>query len=489
MTAAAASGPAPNSALTNWFDSLFLPGGNPDALDRQAEQHRQLRDAFTRHAADLTDLVQALSVDGGWSGRTADAFHHDSDDMLQRLNALAHSHELAAQGLAAQAQQKRDQQATAELLQVTLVLAVGGVALVAFAPAAAGFLGADAVVAATAGEGAEAVAESNAVLRALSQIGARVAAAADLASSFVEQLFGDALAALSDLVAQAGITRSAWQSMRLLTLLSVTGRGLAKSGNTFFQDGVHWSNVLPALVSGFDLTKWTTSDWANVLLISAAGPFIAASPLAETVAGLTLPAPLATVVGLPEGVVAGTTIGAAVDGAWWNGGFTAVGAMGVNGEPIDSPQVWSSTATSTALGTGAGMAAQTFTNWRDVQAETAGLDATKFWRSLIALPADVGIAAGTAAPPPSKPMPAPPPEEPPAPQQFQPQFSGGKKVKVKPGESLSEIAQRDLGDANLWPALQTANPDPVDGHPDLIHPDDEIVVPLLPAPEERQRRH
>jgi hypothetical protein len=374
----------------------------------------------------------------------------------------------------------------AELLKVTLVLAVGGVALVAFAPAAAGFLGADAVVAATAGEGAETVAESNAVLRALSQIGARVAAAADLAASFVEQLFGESL---SYLVAQTGITRSAWQSMRLLTLLSVTGRGLAKSGNTFFQDGVHWSNVLPALVSGFDLTKWTASDWANVLLISAAGPFIAASPLAETVAGLTLPAPLATVVGLPEGVVAGTTIGAAVDGAWWNGGFTAVGALGVNGEPIDSPQVWSSTSTSTALGTGAGMAAQTFTNWRDVQAETAGLDATKFWRSLIALPADVGIAAGTAAPPPSNPVPAPPPEEPPTPQQFQPKFSGGKKVKVKPGESLSEIAERDLGDANLWPALQKANPEPVDGHPDLIHPGDEIVEPLLPAPEERRRRH
>jgi nucleoid-associated protein YgaU len=101
----------------------------------------------------------------------------------------------------------------------------------------------------------------------------------------------------------------------------------------------------------------------------------------------------------------------------------------------------------------------------------------------------VGIAAGTAAPPPSNPVPAPPPEEPPTPQQFQPKFSGGKKVKVKPGESLSEIAERDLGDANLWPALQKANPEPVDGHPDLIHPGDEIVEPLLPAPEERRRRH
>src|SRR5882757_10494506 len=152
MTAAAASGPAPNSALTNWFDSLFLPGGNPDALDRQAEQHRQLRDAFTRHAADLTTLVQALSVDGGWSGRTADAFHDDSTDALNRLNALAHSHELAAQGLAVQAQQKRDQQATAEMLQVMLVLAVGAAALVAFAPAAVGLLGADVLATATVGE-------------------------------------------------------------------------------------------------------------------------------------------------------------------------------------------------------------------------------------------------------------------------------------------------------------------------------------------------
>jgi hypothetical protein len=48
---------------------------------------------------------------------------------------------------------------------------------------------------------------------------------------------------------------------------------------------------------------------------------------------------------------------------------------------------------------------------------------------------------------------------------------------VQPGETLPEIAERDLGDANLGPALQQANPGP-------IQPGEEIVEPLLP---ERER--
>jgi nucleoid-associated protein YgaU len=307
-----------------------------------------------------------------------------------------------------------------------------------------------------------------------------MAAAADLVASYVERLFGDALDGLAELVAKTGIKRSGWESMRMYALITILGRGSAKAGSEFVQNGAHWSDILPALADGFDATKWTASDWANLLLITAAGPFIATSPVAEAVAGLTLPAPLAAAVGLPAGVVAGPTLGAAADGAFWNGAMTAVGAIGVNGEPADSADVWSSTATSTALGGAAGMAARTYTNWRGATSETAGMDATTFWRTLIAFPADVGIAAGTATPPPGNPTPVPEPVEPSAPPRFQPKVVGGKKVTVQPGESLSEIAERDLGDANRWPALQKANPDPVDGHPDLIHPGDEIVEPLLP---------
>jgi len=491
MTTPGAANPAPNSAFGDWFDSLLDPGGNPDALDRQTRQHRQLRDDLTEHAAELSTLRQALTTAGGWSGRTAGSFQADAAHAIERLNVLAHSHDLAATAVAAQAQQKRQQQATAELLATTLVLAAGAMAVVAFAPAAVGVLGADvlaadAVAATTAGEGVEAAAESNALMRALSQVGARMAAIVDAGASFVERLFGDALDALSQLVARSGITRSAWESTRLSTLMAVTGRGLAKAGSTWVHAGEHWSDVLPALVSGFDLASWTASDWVNTALIIAVGPIAAASPLADVVAGLTIPAPLAAAVRLPAGLVAGRTLGAAVDGAWWNGGLTAVGAFGVNGAPLDSPDAIGATSTSTALGTGAGLAAQTVANARS-STGAAGLDGTKLWRLIIAFPADIGIGAGTPTSTAETVTPPTVSAEPPTTQRFRPEFVGGKKMKVEPGESLSEIAERDLGDGNLWSALQKVNPEVVDGHPDLIRPGDELVEPSLPAPPPRKR--
>ena len=54
--------------------------------------------------------------------------------------------------------------------------------------------------------------------------------------------------------------------------------------------------------------------------------------------------------------------------------------------------------------------------------------------------------------------------------------TGAKTVTVKPGDSLSKIAQRELGDANKWHAIYEANKDTIK-NPDLIHPGDVLTIP------------
>src|SRR5882724_679503 len=147
MVADADTGPAPNGAVGDWLASLLFPGGNPDALERQAQQYQQLRDLLTGHRKGLTDQVDALHTAGGWSGPAADAFKQDATDIGTSLDELAHSYDLAARALGAQADQKRQQQGLADALWVTIGLTVLAGGLVFLAPAAAG--------AAVAVEGAE----------------------------------------------------------------------------------------------------------------------------------------------------------------------------------------------------------------------------------------------------------------------------------------------------------------------------------------------
>ncbi|MEP9385542.1 LysM peptidoglycan-binding domain-containing protein [Nocardioides cheoyonin] len=55
---------------------------------------------------------------------------------------------------------------------------------------------------------------------------------------------------------------------------------------------------------------------------------------------------------------------------------------------------------------------------------------------------------------------------------------------VEPGDSLSLIAQQDLGDANQWPALYEANKEVVGDNPDLIYPGQVLVIPgASPTPQ------
>ena len=63
-------------------------------------------------------------------------------------------------------------------------------------------------------------------------------------------------------------------------------------------------------------------------------------------------------------------------------------------------------------------------------------------------------------------------------------FTGGKAAssgeartyEVKPGDSLSKIAQRFYGNGNLWPRIHEANKDQI-RDPDLIHPGQKLTIP------------
>ena len=49
---------------------------------------------------------------------------------------------------------------------------------------------------------------------------------------------------------------------------------------------------------------------------------------------------------------------------------------------------------------------------------------------------------------------------------------------VKSGDTLSDIAQIEMGDAKRWPGLYEANKDAVGKNPDLIHPGLELKIPV-----------
>lgn len=48
---------------------------------------------------------------------------------------------------------------------------------------------------------------------------------------------------------------------------------------------------------------------------------------------------------------------------------------------------------------------------------------------------------------------------------------------VKRGDSLSKIAQEQLGDASRWPEIAQIN---AISNPDLIHPGQQLRLPVLP---------
>lgn len=49
---------------------------------------------------------------------------------------------------------------------------------------------------------------------------------------------------------------------------------------------------------------------------------------------------------------------------------------------------------------------------------------------------------------------------------------------VKSGDTLSGIAESEMGDAKRWPELYAANKDAVGKNPDMIHPGLELTIPV-----------
>ena len=54
--------------------------------------------------------------------------------------------------------------------------------------------------------------------------------------------------------------------------------------------------------------------------------------------------------------------------------------------------------------------------------------------------------------------------------------SAARTYTVKAGDSLSKIAQRELGDASKWHSIYDANRDKI-SNPDLIHPGQVLTMP------------
>ena len=54
---------------------------------------------------------------------------------------------------------------------------------------------------------------------------------------------------------------------------------------------------------------------------------------------------------------------------------------------------------------------------------------------------------------------------------------GGSYYTVRPGDSLSAIAQRELGDASRWSEIYELNQDTIGGNPNLIQPGQELELP------------
>ena len=57
------------------------------------------------------------------------------------------------------------------------------------------------------------------------------------------------------------------------------------------------------------------------------------------------------------------------------------------------------------------------------------------------------------------------------------QSATAKTYTVKSGDTLSDIAQSEMGDANRWRELYAANKEAVGDNPDMIHPGLELKIP------------
>jgi nucleoid-associated protein YgaU len=485
--------PEHSNAIADWGASLFFPGGNSERLDDGSRHYADLRRIVTDYSAGLAAHVKQLSGVGGWSGQAATAFYNDQAELIQHLSSLAESYDHASRGLADQARQKQQQQYQAEALWVmvglftvvagTIVLApaaavaAGGAAVAEGAAAAGGTVagatdvGLTGVVASTTQDAAAAATEGS----------AEAVTAAEAATGPVQAALGDAFESLRAAAGWVvrGNRAQLISGMKLSAAVTVGPRAFDKARVSLAERGWKPSGILPALWDGVNPLKWSAVDLSNVLLGTAAAPAIAFSPFARLAARLPVPV-LAS--GLADmSLPAGIFFGELVDGGIVNGGLTGLGSFGLNGEPLTSKDAWGGVATSTATGGWAGHLAGKLAVTHPIEGLIMGRDAAKFRRTLIALPADLSIAAGTASQPARRLALSAPEADPPAAGSFQPRFVGGVRVTVQPGDTLWGIAGNHLQDPAKWPLLvQHVNPKPA-AHPRQLRPGDTVEIPVMLA--------
>lgn len=490
--------PQPNSSLVDWWDSVLNPGGNLEALHHEAQRNDRLREAFSPVAGRLGVYLATLAADpsdggAGWRGATHDAYVAKLTPFLSTFHDHTQAYGQAGNAHDDQARQKQEQQQHAELAKDMLIFLAAMVGITVLAsPVGAGLVAAvaetlDGVAAGMTGASVATEEAAATGLTRLVQLGMRLLATAEADAALVLRTMAGANRLLAQLLeaGSSGLTRlglttaDGLKSIGLVGLVTVPARMIEK------------------VAQGENPLDWTATDVANTAFIMGLGPVLSLKLVAGGVEGLlagaSIPAPLATALTFgaskAPGLTAAGLLGSAAEGGFWNGAATAIGAFGINGQPLDDGRSWAQVAMSTVAGYAAGVGGSfvidKFPGLQDRKVMGAPSDVVA--RLGLAFPADLAIAFGTADRPGTPAVPPPnAPAQPEPTADFSPKLVGGKKVRVQPGESLSEIAERDLGDASRWPALQQANPEPVDGHPDLVHPGDEIVEPLLPTPEQRR---
>jgi hypothetical protein len=494
--------PQPNSSFGDWWNSVLDPGGNLEALRREAQRNDQLRQALRPVADRLREHLALLGADpgaaaggGGWRGATHDAYVAKLTPLLKVFEDHTQAYGLAHDAHVDQAQQKENQQRQAEMAKLALIFLAGMVGITLLAsPVGAAVLGgvAETIEGVAAGmTGATVATEETAAtgLARLLQFGMRFLAMAEADAAAVlrtvasaDRLLAQLLETVSGGLGKLGLTTvDGLKSMGLIGLVTVPARMVEKA------------------LAGENPLNWTATDVANTAFIVGLGPAVSlkliAGPVGALLKDASIPEPLAAALTLgaskSSGLTAAGLLGSAAEGAFWNGSATGIGAFIINGKPVDDGGSWGQVALSGVAGYEAGIGGAALINRfpRLVGKKILGTPTDVAARTLLAFPADVAIAWGTADQTGTQHV-APPgaaPARPEAAAAFDPALVGGEKVTVQPGESLYSIAKRDLGDGNLWPALQQANPGPVDGHPDVIQPGDVIDEPLLPKPRSAPR--
>ncbi len=436
--------------------TLFNPGGHPDDIRRAAAVCRQLSTNLAQGVASVEPAAAQLSR--SWKGPSADAFQrawgqYDAklSEYWVHLSSVANTLEELADFIA-----ETQRQAKIFWLMIAATIATG----IAFTFITAGF------------SNAASAAVASAQLSGLAALAARMA--------FVISGQAAAVAAIQAAIATVAARLAMGMAFSFASSLIVKG---------VVQD----LNVL-------DPDSWNANDGSKILLDGVL--VIGMGSLASTPA-------VATRLAGPTGVASlGRQLtGGAIFGAGGSTFFSFVSQFGFGGHSLTDLEAWKEVGASMGVGgvAGFGSAGLFFGAPRvfqytlrnrtgsapvvvvraprlvdvgvsDVMRASTGMvsDAINYIINYPqpAVPPNMASGDPNAIPPQGVPVPIPAtPTREPAP------MLGGGTHTVRGGESLSTIARRVYGDANLWPRIAAANPQIA--NPSSIRPGQVIQLPVL----------